>query len=105
MRPHDLPEVRVVLGRVARRTAHDADAARSEVVARLLLRRVQVPGRDELRTAALQGEKKCDGLRLEVDAGADRDPGERLRLVVLGADRPQQAAARSPTRYGSSRKD
>src|SRR5262249_54094606 len=76
-----------------RRPAYDAHAAGGEVVARLLLCRVEVAGRDELGAAALQREDQRDGLRLQVDARPDRQPGERPRPLELVTDRAQEARA------------
>ena len=90
---HDLPQVPVVLHRIAGGAADDPHAARCQVVARVLLGRIQVAGRDQLRTAALQGQKERDRLRLEVDPGSDHEALERPRLLELVADRGQQPAA------------
>ena len=72
--------------------ADDPHAAGSQVVDRLLLRRVQVPRRDELRAATEERQQERHRLRLQVDAGADRQPAERPRLLELLADRRQQPA-------------
>src|SRR5258705_6764615 len=84
--------MRVVDRRIARRAADDPDATRGEVVARLLLRGVEIAGRDELGAATLQRDEERDGLGLEVDPCADDEPREGPRLVELRADREQKAA-------------
>jgi hypothetical protein len=58
----------------------------------LFLGRVQVARRNELGAAAPEREEERHGLRLEMDAGADREPRERPRLLELVADGPQEPA-------------
>ena len=70
-----------------------AHAVRAEVVERLLLGRVEVARRDDLRPAARERQEQRDGLRLEVDPGADPEARERLRPVELLADLREQPAA------------
>ena len=82
-----------MLGGVGGRPADHGQAVLAQVVARLLLRRVEVPGRDDVGAAALQHEQQRRGLRLQVDAGADAEAGEGPRLLELGAGQRQQPAA------------
>ena len=88
----DLVEVlvadRIVLGRLA----DGLDPVGVEIGDRFGLGRVEVPGRDDPRAAALQGEEQRDRLGLEVDSRADGQALERLGLIELGGDPRQQPA-------------
>jgi hypothetical protein len=71
-------------------SSDDPDALGPQLVDRIGLGGIEVPGRDEPRPSVAQGQDKCHRLGLEMDAGADGHPLERARLSELLRDAPQQ---------------
>ena len=65
----------------------------AEVVDGLRLGRVEVAGRHDVRAAAPQRQQQRRRLGLEVDAGPDAQPLERLRPLELVAGRLEQPRA------------
>jgi hypothetical protein len=65
---------------------------RGQIVDRGLLGRVEVAGGDDFGPAAPQRQQQRNRLRLEVDAGADRQVAERLGASELLADLGEQPA-------------
>jgi hypothetical protein len=55
------------------------------------LRRVEVPGRNDVGAADLQRSNEGGGLGLEMDRGSNRDPVERSSLRELIADASQES--------------
>ena len=87
---HDLGKVRGVHGGIFGRLTNDRGAMRAESLHGVGLRGVEVAGRDELRATRLQGEQQGNGLRLQVNAGANGEAGERLGAGELFGNATQQ---------------
>ncbi len=87
-----LIEILAVQLPVLGRAPDHRDALRLQRLQRIRLSGVQVAGRDQPRTAVAQGQQQRHRLGLEVDAGPDGQPPERLRVLELRRDRPEQLA-------------